>query len=90
MSNGNHRLVVYDNRYSSAYSYIDINSKYTSCTVNGEEKALSFNFITNFDTYDQIDIDGANNVYRAPAKSTARFNQRKNCLRASRLTLSVR
>ena len=68
MSNGNHRLVVYDNRYSSAYSYIDINSKYTSCTVNGEEKALSFNFITNFDTYDQIDIDGANNVYRAPAK----------------------
>lgn len=68
MSNGNHRLVVYDNRYSSAYSYIDINSKYTSCIVNGREKALSFNFITNFDTYDQIDIDGANNVYRAPAK----------------------
>lgn len=68
MSNGNHRLVVYDNRYSSAYSYIDINSKYTSCTVNGEEKALNFNFLTNFDTYDQIDIDGANNVYKAPAK----------------------
>lgn len=68
MSNGNHRLVVYDNRYSSAYSYIDINSNYTSCIVNGREKALSFNFITNFDTYDQIDIDGANNVYRAPAK----------------------
>ena len=68
MSNGNHRLVVYDNRYSSAYSYIDINSKYTSCIVNGREKALNFNFLTNFDTYDQIDIDGANNVYRAPAK----------------------
>ena len=68
MSNGNHRLVVYDNRYSSAYSYIDINSNYTSCIVNGREKALNFNFLTNFDTYDQIDIDGANNVYRAPAK----------------------
>ena len=60
-SDGGNNLIAYDNRYGEKYITVYVDKNYSSCVVNGDEKAYGIEFLTDFSDFDKIDIDGPNN-----------------------------
>ena len=56
-SDGGHNLIAYDNRYGEKYITVYVDKNYSSCVVNGDEKAYGIEFLTDFSDFDKIDID---------------------------------
>ena len=74
-SDGGHNLIAYDNRYGEKYITVYVDKNYSSCVVNGDEKAYGIEFLTDFSDFDKIDIDGPNNDM---VLNTRSYNQSAN------------
>ena len=60
-SNGNHKLIAYDNRYPNRDVIVKVSNNYYNCVIDGSESAYFVEYASDLSAYDKIDIDGPNN-----------------------------